>query len=66
MWSIGGQEEHLALADRHVAEDGVGTGGVLDDFEEHAAAVLVEPFRGWVDMVVCARIGAADDLLKEW
>ena len=70
MRRVGGQEEHFALADGHVAEDGavVGAGGVLlDDFEEHAAAVLVEPFGSRVDVVVCAGVGAADDLLKkEW
>ena len=57
MRRVGGQEEHLAFADRDVA---VGAG--VDDFEEHAAAVLVEPFGGLVDVVVCSGVGAADDL----
>lgn len=59
---IGGQKEHFALADGNVAEGGVGAGGVVADFEQHAATVLVEPFRGRVNMVVCAGVGAADDL----
>ena len=38
-----------------------GRGGGLNDFEEHGAFVLVEPFRGSVDVIVCASIGATDD-----
>lgn len=51
------QQEHVALADDDVAE-----GGAVDDFEHHGAAVLVEPFGGFVDVVVGAGVGAADDL----
>lgn len=64
VWRVGGQKEHFALADGNVAEDGVGARGVVDDFEQHAATVLVEPFRGRVNVVVCAGVWAADDLLR--
>lgn len=54
---VGGQQEHFALVDGDVAEF-----VVVDDFEEHAAFVLVEPLRGLVDVVVCSCVGTADDL----
>ena len=54
---IGREEKHLAFPDRDVA-----VLGLVDHFEEHGAAVLVEPFGGRVDVVVCAGVGAADDL----
>lgn len=57
MRRVRGQEEHVALVDVDVAEGAVG----VDDLEEHAALVLVEPFRGLVDVVVCAGVGTADD-----
>ncbi len=44
--------------------DDVPEGAVVDDFEEHCAAVLVEPFGGCVDVVVCSGVGAADNLRK--
>lgn len=56
---VGGQEEHLAFVDVDVAEL-----VVVDDFQQHAAFVLVEPFGRFVDVVVCSRVGSADDLLK--
>lgn len=34
----------------------------VDYFEEHRAAVLVEPFRACVDVVLCTCVGTADDL----
>ena len=62
---VGRQEEHFPFADGQVAEDGGAVGGVfVNDFEEHAAAVLVEPFRGWVDVVVCAGVRGAEDLFE--
>ncbi len=63
MRRVGGQEEHFALADGDVAGGGSGAGSAVDDFERHAAAVLVEAFGGGVDVVVCAGIEAADDLV---
>jgi hypothetical protein len=57
---VGGQEEHVALADENVFE-----GAVVDDLEDHGAAVLVKVFGGCVDVVVCAGVGAADDLGRE-
>lgn len=57
MRCIWGQEEHLAFGDYDVAE---GTG--VDDFQEHGAPVLVEPFGGFVDVVVGAGVGTAYDL----
>lgn len=35
--------------------------GGVDDLEEHAATVLVEPFGRGIYVVVCAGVGAADD-----
>lgn len=61
VWRVGWQKEHFALADGNVAEDGL---GAVDDFEQHAATVLVEPFWGRVDVVVCAGVWAPDDLLR--
>lgn len=61
MGCVGREEEHAAFVDGDVAVDGFGGGG-FDDFEEHRAFVLVEEFGGGVDMVVCAGVGAADDL----
>ncbi|KFY64587.1 hypothetical protein V497_01651 [Pseudogymnoascus sp. VKM F-4516 (FW-969)] len=55
---VGGEEEHGAFG------YGEGAGGaVVDDLQEEGAAVLVEPFGGGVDVVVCAGVGAADDLV---
>lgn len=34
---------------------------VVDDFEQHGAFVLVEPFSSLVDVVVSALVRAADD-----
>lgn len=36
-------------------------GCCVDGFEEHGAAVLVEEFGRGVEVVVCSRVGAADD-----
>lgn len=58
---VGGQEEHFALADVDVAEL-----ALVDDFQEHGAFVLVEPFGRFVDVVVCSRVGSANDLLRAW
>lgn len=44
-----------------VAELAAGGLCFIDDFEEHGAFVLVEPFGGFVDVVVCALVGAADN-----
>jgi hypothetical protein len=55
---VGRQEIHLAFVDVDVAEPDLR----VDDFEEHAAFVLVEPFGGCVDVVVSAGVGAADNL----
>lgn len=57
VWRVGGKEEHLAFADWNVA-----VGARVNNFEEHAAAILVEPFGGLVDVVVCSGVWAADDL----
>jgi hypothetical protein len=58
MRHIPGKEEELALVDVDVPKL-VGRG--LDGFQEHAAFVLEEEFRGAVDVVVCACVGPADD-----
>lgn len=58
VWDVRGKDEHGAFG------DGEGAGGaVVDDLEEEGAAVLVEPFGGAVDVVVCAGVGTADDLV---
>lgn len=36
-------------------------GRVCHGFEEHGASVLIEEFRGGVDVVVCSCVGSADD-----
>lgn len=54
---VGGQQEHVALADDDVAEL-----AVVDDFEHHGALVLVEPLWRLVDVVVGSGVGPADDL----
>lgn len=59
MWDVWGEEEHGAFGDGEGARD-----VVFDDFEEEGAAVLVEPFGGAVNVVVCAGIGAADNLSR--
>ncbi|KFY20236.1 hypothetical protein V491_03880, partial [Pseudogymnoascus sp. VKM F-3775] len=53
-----GEEEHGPFGDGEGVRD-----VVFDDFEEEGAAVLVEPFGGAVDVVICAGIGAADNLV---
>jgi len=52
------EQEHLAFGDDDVAE-----GAFVDDFEEHGATVLVEPFGGFVDVVVGSGVGTAYYLL---
>ena len=54
------QQKHVAFVDMYVAELFGGWERRVDDFQEHGAFVLVEPFCCFVDMVVCAFIGAAD------
>ena len=56
------EQEHFAFADVDVAE--VGARGRVDDTEKHPALVLVEPLGCLVDVVVCAGVGATDDLLQ--
>ena len=43
-----------------------GRSAVVDDFEQDSGFVLVEPFRGRVDVIVSTGVGVgtADDLLK--
>ena len=57
------EEKHAAFVNRNVAVGRFQGGrfGGLDDFKEHGAFVLVEPFGGGIDVVVCAGVGAADD-----
>lgn len=58
VWDVWGEEEHRAFGDGEGSRD-----DAVDDFEEEGAAVLVEPFGGAVDVVVCAGVWAADDLV---
>lgn len=46
--------------DRDVLEAGRGA-GCVDYLEQHGPAVLVEELRRRVDVVVCSRVGTADD-----
>ncbi|KAB8542108.1 hypothetical protein FH972_025571 [Carpinus fangiana] len=55
--------EHVALTDDNVSEGVVGSG--VDDFEQHGAFVLVEPFGRLVDVVICAGIRTTDNLWPE-
>ena len=61
------QQKHLSLTNRHISKRRgvrrrVGSPRI-DGLQQHAAFVLVEPFRRAVDVVVCARIGSADNLV---
>lgn len=51
------QEEHLLLLDADILEL-----AIIDDFEEHAALILVEPLGRLVDVVVCPLVGTANYL----
>jgi hypothetical protein len=61
VWRIRRQQEHVSLVDVYVAELLGSWEGRVNDLEQHGALVLVEPFGGLVDVVVCALVGAADD-----
>ena len=54
MGRVGRKEEHLAFTDDDVPEF-----AFVDDFQYHGAFVLVEPFSGFVDVVVGACIWAS-------
>ena len=54
---IGRQEEHLPFANGYIPML-----SIVDDFQEHRALVLVEPFGSGIDVIVCAGIWAANDL----
>jgi hypothetical protein len=58
MRNVPRKQEEFALVDVNVFEF---VCGGFDCFEEHAAFVLVEEFRGGVEVVVCAGVGAAYD-----
>ena len=57
VWRVGWEKEHAAFGDENIFEF-----AAVDDFEEHCASILVEPFGGGVDVVVCSGIGTADNL----
>lgn len=57
MGCVGGKEEHAAFVDDYVFEF-----VVVDDLEGHGAFVLVEPFGGFVDVVVGSGVGSSYDL----
>lgn len=57
---VGGEEEHVALADDDVSEV-----SIVYDLENHGALVLVEVLGGGVDVVICAGVGAANNLQLE-
>jgi hypothetical protein len=51
------EEKHVTFAYDDVAEV-----SIVNDLEHHGALVLVEPFGGLVDVVVCAGIWATNNL----
>jgi hypothetical protein len=51
------EEKHVTFADDNVAEL-----SLVNDLEHHGALVLVKPFGGLVDVIVCAGIWATNDL----
>lgn len=59
MGCVGREEEHAAFVDDYIFE-----GAVVDDFEHHGAFVLVEPFGGFVDVVVGAGVGSSYNLFN--
>lgn len=58
MGGVWRKQEHLALPNRNVAESFV----FFDNFEEHRATILIEPFGGLVNMIVGSSIGPAHNL----
>ncbi len=63
MRGVGRKQEHAAFGDEYVFEGF--RGGGIDDFQEHGALVLVEPFWGRVDMVIGAGVGPPYDLVVD-
>lgn len=59
MRCVARQQEELALTDGHVARRGSHR---IDHLEQHAALILVEKFSRLVDVIVSARVWAADHL----
>lgn len=57
VWSIWGQKEDLSFFDGDVSEM-----AFIDGLQKHVAFVHVEPFRGFVDVIVSPLVRAADDL----
>ena len=51
------KEKHLPFANRDVPED-----TVINDLKQHGAAILIEPFSGFVDMIVRPGVRAAHNL----
>ena len=47
MWCVWGKQEHIAFGDYYIFEF-----AVVNDFKDHGAAILVEPFGGLIYMVV--------------
>jgi hypothetical protein len=61
MRRVGWKQKHIALVYVDVAKLLGSREGIVNDFEQHRAFVLIEPFGGFVNVVVCALIWAADD-----
>lgn len=60
MGDIWRKQKHLALANGEITER-----ALIDNPEKHRATILVEPFRGLVDMIVGPSVGSANDLVEE-
>lgn len=58
--SVWGQQKHVALMNVYVLELLVGGEGGIDYFQQHGAFVLVKPFCGFVDVVVCSFVGTTN------
>jgi hypothetical protein len=56
-WEGTREKKHVPLVDPEIFEFSI----IVDDLEEHATLVLVEPFGSRVDVVVVTGVGPADD-----
>lgn len=60
MRGIGWEQEQGALLDGNILERGW-ISGCVDGLEKHRSSMLIEELRGGVNVVVCSRVGAADN-----
>lgn len=60
-----GQQEHVALVDENVTEDGsaLSLGLLVNNLKEHGALMLIEPLRRLVDVIIGTGVGPPNDLI---